>query len=284
MHRHRAVAHERASYRFVMGTSVGARGCMTESSSNPPNDEQPAAAGDGVSESSGQPISLDVLKGAFAEMLGDDDPRSAAPDQDETSQDARDFDTATGKLHRSTDDDAEEEAEVSPRAILEAMLFVGSPDNEPLSSKRLSGLMRGVTTSEIGQLVEELNGQYRGDEAPFKIVNEADGYRMALCSEFERTRQKFYGRVRQAKLSPAAVEVLSIVVYNQPTTREEVNKVRGANSGPLLTQLVRRRLLRIDRDEEKKRLIHYSTTERFLRLFGLQSIEDMPRSDELLEE
>lgn len=264
---------------------------MTDSSLNSSDDEEPDGEPDGESlaggaeavEPSKQPMSLAALKGAFAKMLGgaveppvaagSDDPQSEEGERDSTSEMSDD----------STDDDLPA-ADVTPEAILEAMLFVGAPDNEPLQAKRIAGFMRGVSTREIGQLVERLNEQYRADDAPFEIVSQADSYQMALRPEFERTREKFYGRVRQAKLSPAAVEVLSIVAYNQPTLRDEVNKIRGGNSGPLLTQLVRRQLLRIDRDEEQKRLVHYSTTDRFLRLFGLQSIEDLPRSEELLED
>jgi segregation and condensation protein B len=75
--------------------------------------------------------------------------------------------------------------------------------------------------------------------------------------------------------------VLAIVGYNQPVTRDEVERLRGKPSGPLLAQLVRRRLLRIERLEGSPRTPRYLTTERFLVLFGLGSLDEMPKSEDL---
>lgn len=251
--------------------------------------EDGGAAGRGAADGADnreRTISLDALKGAFAEMLGGadtidsravDENRSDSADRDN----ADDLDTASAEVHGAEDDLAESGAEVTPREVVEAMLFVGSPDNRPLPARRMTSILRGVTTEEIEQVVRDLNAEYRRDGAPYEILCDGDGYRMALRSEFERTRQKFYGRVRQARLSQAAVEVLSVVAYYQPITRDEVSRIRGSKSGPLLNQLVRRQLLRIDRDEEKKRLVHYQTTDRFLRLFQLDNLDDLPRSEDL---
>src|SRR5262249_53368604 len=103
----------------------------------------------------------------------------------------------------------------------------------------------------------------------------------ALRTEFNRMRDKFYGRVRETKLSPAAVEVLSIVAYNQPTTVADVNELRGATSGPVLASLVRKKLLRMERPEDRSQPPRYWTTDRFLRLYGLESVSALPRSEEL---
>ena len=94
-------------------------------------------------------------------------------------------------------------------------------------------------------------------------------------------RDKFYGRVREAKLSPVAVEVLAVVAYNQPATAEEVSQLRGSASGAALATLVRRKLVRIDRPSARGESARYSTTERFLRLFGLENLAALPRSEEL---
>ena len=87
-------------------------------------------------------------------------------------------------------------------------------------------------------------------------------------------------KARQVRLSQAAIEVLSIVAYNQPISPEEIHRLRGVPSGSLLTQLVRRQLLLLERSTENK-LVQYRTTERFLELFGLSSLADLPRSKEL---
>jgi segregation and condensation protein B len=101
-----------------------------------------------------------------------------------------------------------------------------------------------------------------------------------LREQYDRLREKFFGRTRQAKLSPAAIEVLAAVAYNEPVTAEEVTKLRGAASAHLLAQLVRRQLLRIERIDAKPRRTVSWTTERFLSLFGLETLADLPRGED----
>jgi segregation and condensation protein B len=161
------------------------------------------------------------------------------------------------------------------------MLFVGSRDNQPLSSQRVAGMMRGVRAAEIDELVKELNQKYDAQGCPYRIFSEADGYRLMLREEYGRIRDKFYGRQRQARLSPAAIEVLSIIAYQGSQTSEEVHRLRGTSSGAILSQLVRRQLLRIERDPAAPRSPRYHTTSRFLELFGLESLDDLPRSQEV---
>ena len=116
---------------------------------------------------------------------------------------------------------------------------------------------------------------------PYRVVSQGSGYRLALRRTFYPVRNKFYGRVREAQLSQAAIDVLAIVAYQQPLTSEEVSSLRGTPSSHILTQLVRRRLLRIERPPGKQRPAHYHTTDRFLELFGLESLDDLPQAEEL---
>jgi segregation and condensation protein B len=174
--------------------------------------------------------------------------------------------------------------EINPRSILEAMLFVGTPENRPLSARQIAGLMRGVRPAEIDELTADLNASYAATARPYRIVSEEVGYRLTLASDFEPVRDKFYGRIKQARLSPAAIEVLAVVAYNEPLTAEAVNQLRGTASGAILSQLVRRELLRIDRSAEEAgepRAPCYLTTERFLRLVGVESLADLPRNLDL---
>jgi segregation and condensation protein B len=218
-------------------------------------------------------LSLNQLSEALAGMLraGDDPYQSAEAQAQATAQDAP----------QRVDPDAA--FEVTPRSILEAMLFVGHPQNEPLTSKQVAGLMRGVRPAEVDALVRELNRDYAARHCPYTIVAEGAGYRMALRDEHARLRDKFHGRARQARLSQAAIEVLAAVGYNQPVTADEVSRLRGTPSGHVLLQLVRRQLLRVERGEGKLRKSHYCTTPRFLELFGLSSLADLPRSTDLEE-
>jgi segregation and condensation protein B len=176
---------------------------------------------------------------------------------------------------------ADAAAELTPRTILEALLFVGHPQNEPLTTKQVAALMRGVSAAEIEDLIQELNEQYTLENCPYTIISEGIGYRLTLREEFSDLRERFYGKVKEARLSQAVVDVLAIVAYHQPLSQQAVDQFRGKPSYGLLNQLVRRQLLQIERQPEKPKEPLYRTTSRFLDLFGLESLDDLPRSQEM---
>jgi segregation and condensation protein B len=172
------------------------------------------------------------------------------------------------------------EAEISPRTILEAMLFVGHPQHEPLTASHVASLMRGVRPAEIDELVLELNETYAAEQCAYWIESVGAGYRLVLRPEFAPLRDRFYGRVKEAKLSQQAIDVLALVAYNQPLTQPEIDRLRNASSGGVLTQLVRRGLLRVERPDQKPREPIFHTTDKFLELFGLESLDDLPQSQD----
>jgi segregation and condensation protein B len=226
-------------------------------------------------------LSLDDLNAAFAEMLSTGhDPYSSRPESvaDETTA-AEPVELPVELL--AGPDEADASCDVTPRSILEAMLFVGSADNQPIASERVAGLMRGVRPAEIDDLVRELNEQYDADARPYRIESAADGYVLVLRDEFGPVRDKYFGRTRQAKLSPAAIEVLSIIAYNGAQTADEVARLRGRPSGAILSQLVRRQLLCLERDQKSPRHPRYQTTSRLLSLLGLASLDDLPRGHDM---
>ena len=236
--------------------------------------EPPAGLPALVGDADQQGLALDQLSAALAGMLDSgDNPYAAAP---------RDEPAAAAPTEGDEEETERADAcEITPRSILEAMLFVGHPQNEPLSSRQVASLMRGVRSTEVDAAVRELNADYQRRNCPYAIAEEGQGYRLVLRPQFDRLREKFHGRTRQARLSQAAIEVLAAVAYNEPVTSEEVSRLRGTASGHVLAQLVRRQLLRVDRGQPKSRRTMYYTTERFLELFSLESLADLPRSGEL---
>lgn len=229
-------------------------------------------------------MSLEELSQAFAGVLEQgEDPYAEAsePGASTAGRPAEEPEDEDGDADEEEDDASADDpsaCEISPRSIFEAMLFVGHGENEPLTSETVASFMRGVTPREVDQFVVELNEIYDTDGCPFVIESAGAGYRMVLREEFAGLRDKFYGRVKAAKLSQAAIDVLAIVAYKQPMTKEEVDELRGKSSGAVLSQLVRRGLLRVERPETKPRRPLYSTNERFLDVFGLQSLRDLPKS------
>jgi len=245
-------------------------------------------------------ISLDELSQAYAQVMsgqseygGQIDTESlrlaeATDDRPKPPDDQADKQAETEEAEAEpTDEEQEEEEkphyEVSPRTILEAMLFVGNQEGEPLSATKAAELMRGVEPGEVIDLVDELNGRYSANGCPYEIISEGSGYRLVSRKAYYPLRNRFYGRIRKARLSQAAIDVLSIVVYQQPLTAEQVSRMRGKPGGHVLAQLVHRELLRIERrpvEGKKRRVAHYFTTDRFLEVFGLERLEDLPQTDE----
>jgi segregation and condensation protein B len=231
-------------------------------------------------------ISLRGLSEAFSQALGRAAEDTLSAEGDVAGADASPAgDESVETLEHSPEIDDEVPADaacpVSPRSILEAMLFVDNRDNRPLDARQASELMRGVEPGEIPSLIAELNRDYLANDRPYRIVSEGSGYRLTLRRRYHPLRDKFYGRVREARLSQAAIDVLAIVAYEQPLSADEVNRLRGKPSNHVLAQLVRRQLLRIERPPAKTAKPLYHTTDRFLDLFGLERIEDLPQSEDL---
>lgn len=202
------------------------------------------------------PLSLKRLTSAFAAMLG----RTAAP--------------------AAADRAGPKEPVVDTRSITEALLFVGRPDNRPLSAEAIAETMRGVTADEVHAAVAELNASYQAEQSALTIEPSAAGYRLVLREELHRVRQRFHGKVQQTTLSPVAMEVLAVVAYRQPIAMAEIDALRGQKSQSLVSGLVRRGLVRLERPDQSPERPHYVTTERFLRVFHLRSLDQLPQAEE----
>lgn len=242
---------------------------------------------DDFAEPDDQGLSLDELSQAYAALLNKGaDPYPQPGERSETADEPAEPAEPAAEVQPlavvpAQDDDT---CEVTPRSILEAILFVGHPTNEPLTSERIASLMRGVRPSEIDELVRELNAEYAAAGSPYAILSIDCGYRFALRPEHASLRDAFYGRIREARLSQSAIDVLAIVAYQQPVGPDEIERLRSKPSGGILSQLVRRDLLSLERQADRKAKPLYRTTERFLDLFDLDNLADLPRSQEIERE
>jgi segregation and condensation protein B len=166
-----------------------------------------------------------------------------------------------------------------PERIIEALLFIGGA---PLSSASACEVVRGLTPEQFSQAIEALSLLYRRQGRPYQIQAQGAGFVLTLRPRYRGVTEKLYGTAREARLSPAAIDVLALVAYRQPATRQEIDSLRGADSGALLRQLVRRGLVTIvHRAEAAQREVCYGTTGRFLHLFSLRSLDDLPRTQDL---
>lgn len=222
-------------------------------------------------------LSLEELGQTYAQMLG----HGALPYQQPGASDpaapaeTSAFDPVADEL---VEDD---QCPITPLSILEAVLFVGRPGSEPIEAELVAGMMRGVRSAEIEQLVAELNGLYAKEGHALRIVASGEGFRMQLADEFARISDRFYGSVREIKLTQAAIDCLAIVAYRPGITREEIEQQRGQPSGTILTQLVRRQLVEMRREGAKReRTRRYYPTKRMLKLAGIESLDELPLAED----
>jgi len=166
------------------------------------------------------------------------------------------------------------------RRIVEA-LILGSP--EPLGAAKLAEVIPWVKPALVRALVEELNAEYEEQARAFSICEVAGGYQLRTLPEFASYLQQIQP-TRPLRLSPAALETLSIVAYRQPVTRAEIEQVRGVDAGAVVRSLLERKLVRIAGHREVAgRPMLYATTRRFLEVFGLDQLEDLPTLRDIAE-
>ena len=250
------------------------------------SDRDNSVTADGVAKPTGeQPLTLNRLTAALAEMLGPPAVETHGCGSRETS-DGEALKSHDFSYENSTTDvvmslPSSDDCPITPRSVLEALLFVGQPGSELLRAEQVAEWIRDVEPGEVAQAAAELNSIYAEEGAPYAVLEESGGFRLRLTPEFQQNQRRLSGRSREARLSQAAVEVLALVAYNQPIAGSEISRLRGRPSGHVLTHLVRRQLLRIERTADRPRTPLYQTTQRFLTLFGLSDISDLPQTQEL---
>jgi segregation and condensation protein B len=165
-----------------------------------------------------------------------------------------------------------------PARVLEALLF--SADT-PLSLARLAELLE-LRPVEVRLLIGELNDRYTAAQLAFRVEELAGGYQLLTLPIFEPWLRKLNKARAQTRLSSAALEALAIVAYKQPIIRADIEAIRGAACGEVLNRLREMGLVRIvGRAEIIGRPMLYGTTRKFLDIFGLANLEDLPPMEAL---
>jgi segregation and condensation protein B len=104
---------------------------------------------------------------------------------------------------------------------------------------------------------------------------------LTVTPGYRAVRERLFGGPRETRLGQPALDVLSVVAYRQPVTKPEVDAVRGTDSAGVLRHLVRLGLVSVrHRGEDGQRDVRYGTTPRFLAVFGLGSLDELPRLGE----
>lgn len=162
-------------------------------------------------------------------------------------------------------------------AVMEALLFSA---HHPLTAGRLAELLELESTKYIRRAAKELNQAYAESGRCFRVEQVAGGYQLLTLPEYGEILQKMHQREADTKLTKSALETLAIIAYKQPILRADVESIRGVACGETIRSLMEKHLVKIGgRAELPGRPILYGTTKRFLELFGLNSLKDLPQQE-----
>lgn len=169
--------------------------------------------------------------------------------------------------------------EPTVESVVEAVLFAS---DEPLAAQRLVNIVEAGGIKEIRQHIENLNDKYEAAGSSFRIEQIAGGYQMMTLSAFNYWLKKLLRTRTDTKLSQAALETLAIISYKQPIIRADIEAIRGVAAGEMIRSLMYKGLVKIvGRAEVLGRPMLYGTTKKFLEIFGLNSLKDLPKVEEL---
>ena len=178
----------------------------------------------------------------------------------------------------SNDDGQNEQTvETTTESVVEAVLFAS---DEPLSANRLANIV-GTGVKQIRDHIENLNGKYEQDNHAFRIEQIAGGFQMLTLGPYNHWLKKLLRVRSDGKLSPAAIETLAIIAYRQPVIRADIEVIRGVVAGEMVRSLMYKGMVKIvGRAEVLGRPMLYGTTKKFLEVFGLNTLKDLPKIEE----
>ncbi len=166
--------------------------------------------------------------------------------------------------------------------MLEAVLFV---TDDPINEESLSKCIPDLLEAQVGMLIDMLEDHYRDHGHGLTVQRVAGGWRLSTRIEYsEIVRNLLRGKIR-TKLSRQSLETVSIIAYQQPVSRSEIEEMRGVDCSPVLRHLLERGLIKVNgRAEAPGRPLLYGTSDAFLEYFGLEKISSLPQPEEILDE
>jgi len=172
-------------------------------------------------------------------------------------------------------------------SVIEALVFAS---DEPISGQKISSIIVDneeqieVNEKTIADFVEKLNNRYDENGLSFRIEEIAEGYTFVTQKKFHYWLSVFQHENAYRKLSQSAIESLAIVAYKQPITKPEVDQIRGVDSGYILRQLMEKALIEVSgRSDSPGKPLLYTTTKHFLKHFGINSVDELPKPREIEE-
>jgi len=164
-------------------------------------------------------------------------------------------------------------------STVEAILF---STEAPLTAAKIAQVAELSGKREVTQAIEALNARYERAGSAFRIESVAGGYRLQTLEAYHEVLSRLFKAKSESRLSQPAMETLAIVAYRQPVLRADIEAIRGVACGEVLRGLLDKQLVKIvGRAEVIGRPMLYGTTRRFLEVFGLGKLDDLPQAEEL---
>jgi len=166
----------------------------------------------------------------------------------------------------------------SLKMIIEALLYAAE---KPLSAREIRTVLPDARESDIKGALDVLRHEYESLERSFTLKEVANGYQFRSRSEYAPYIMKMLQK-SPSRLSKASMETLAIVAYKQPILRHEIERFRGVDVGGILRTLLEKGLIKImGRKDLPGRPLIYGTSKRFLEVFDLKNISDLPKLKEI---
>ncbi len=166
------------------------------------------------------------------------------------------------------------------KTIIEALIFASEM---PLTVEKLAEIIEDAERKEIREALMQLMDDYSDQARGFGIFEVAGGYHFRTKNEWRFWIRKLK-KGKPATLTPAVMETLAVVAYRQPVLKAEIDSVRGVDTGGAIKKLLERKLIRVvGRKDVPGKPIIYGTTQRFLEVFNLKDLSELPTLRELKE-
>lgn len=159
------------------------------------------------------------------------------------------------------------------KKVIEAILFSSS---KPVSPKLLKKRLEEYPPEEIDQALQELTNEFNNLDRAVEIAEVAGGFLMKTKIIYKDWVKRFV-KEKDVGLTKSTLETLSLVAYKQPITKKEIDSIRGVDSARAIKLLLEKKLICIaGKNGDAGKKIIFKTTEKFLELYGLRNIEDLP--------
>lgn len=165
------------------------------------------------------------------------------------------------------------------KGVIETLLFISE---KPITLEQIKGALEAVELSQIKEAMEALKKEMQEKNSGMMIAEIAGGYQMLSNPLYSPYVREFFKIKHKEKLTKPSLETLAIIAYKQPVTRADIEFIRGVNSDGVVANLMEKELIKVvGRKDITGKPYLYGTTKQFMEYFGLKSLEDLPKLEEL---